>query len=645
MLDDLYSDATDKALAQIAARDPIPRNLEPKFRTGMTALAPFRGGLAAVGETLGSAGEIIRGFGQVSAATMPTTMFGDPSKKLAEERDEVFERMMKDGVSTENEFSRSLRNAAQDYLPDPMTSHQSEVVIADFSRVMTKAVGSTILTGTPIPAALEEGMTTTDKLQQKGINTDTAMQVGLVTAAANAVAFGLPVVGSTIKSTLGLAAASGPATYIAQESATREILQRANYEDEASLHDPYNPLGLGLATLGSFIPGGVALGLRARSASRAAAAAREDASPVGELTTPVETPVSQAQIEAARVQVLRDTIDSPRLTPADDVIGAAAHRRAMETAGEQLARGEPVNVMREIPESTLNRLGESRPFVEFVARVEEVMVANAKVEQPSGTWFSSSTVRDLEVLDPAKARDGNLYGPAVYMARDQEVSATYARGGIDQKTGERLPDGQVYATEFIPEKVFNAERTMPAAQAMEIAKAAGVAKLPGLDGKPRVAGSTLYKELTKSLGSKSAVNAALSKQGFDAIEFKQNGAQLVAALKQVPVKKSSPPAAKAVVKSDGAPATPQANETTLNAESTGGASTKPAAESGGAKGEANPVADSIEAMNPNMVVEIEGMPRMTVAELMAKVREEAAQDLAEVPLIQAAAECFIMNGA
>jgi hypothetical protein len=641
MREDLYGDATDKALAQIAARDPIPRSLESKFSAGMTALAPFRGGLAAVGETLGSAGEIIRGFGQVSAATMPNTMFGDSSKKQADDRNEAFDRMMKDGISTENEISRSLRNAAQDYMPDPMTSHQAELMVADFSRVMTKAVGSTLLTGTPIPAALEEGMTTTDKLQQKGIDTDTAMQVGLVTAAANSVAFGLPIVGKTLQSTLGLAATSGPATYIAQEEATRSILKRANYEDEASLHDPYNPLGLGLATLGSFIPGGVALALRSRSASRAAAVARDETAPVAESATSVETPVSPAQVDAARVQVLRDTIDAPRLTAADDLVGAAAHRRAMETAGEQLARGEPVSVMRDIPESTLARLGESRPFMEFAAKVEEVVASGAKVEQPSGAWFSSSTVRDLEVLDPAKARDGNLYGPAVYMAKDQEVSATYARGGLDQKTGERLPDGQVYATEFIPEKVFNAERAMPAAQAMEIAKAAGVAKLPGLDGKPKVAGSTLYKELVKALGSKAAVNAALSKQGFDAIGFKQNGSQLMAALKQVPVKKSA-----AMVKSDGVPASPQANKTTSEAGMTGAASNKASSEAGGtAKAETNPVADSIEATSPDVVVEIDGLPRMTVAELMAKVREEAAQDIAEVPLIQAAAECFLRNGA
>lgn len=645
MREDLYGDATDKALAQIAARDPIPRSLEPKLNLG-SFLAPARGILAGAGEVMGSTGEIIRGFGQVSAATMPNTMFGDSSKKRADDRNDAFDRMMKDGVNTENEVSRSLRNAAQDYMPDPMTSHQAELVVADFSRVMAKAIGSTMLTGTPIPAALEEGMTTTDKLQQKGIDTDTATKVGLVTAAANSVAFGLPIVGNTLKSTLALATASGPATYIAQEEATREILKRANYEDEASLHDPYNPLGLGLATLGSMIPGGVAYALKARSATRLAAVARDEAAPVAESAPVAETPVNPAAIDAARVQVLRDTIDAPRLTLADDLVGAAAHRRAMETAGEQLARGEPVNVMRDIPESTLARLGESKPFMEFAAKVEESVAANTRVEPPSGAWFSSSTVRDLEMLDPAKARDGNLYGPAVYMARDQEVSATYARGGLDQKTGERLPDGQVYATEFIPEKVFSADRTMPAAQAMGIAKAAGIANLPGLDGRPRIAGSTLYKELTKALGSKAAVNGALSKQGFDAIEFKQNGSQLMAALKQVPVKRSGAPKAGAVVKSDGAPAPPQANRTTLDAGMTGAAPNKATPDQGGGtKAESNPVADQIEATDPNMIVEIEGMPRMTVSELMAKVREEAAQDVAEVPLIQAAAECFLRNGA
>jgi hypothetical protein len=54
----------------------------------------------------------------------------------------------------------------------------------------------------------------------------------------------------------------------------------------------------------------------------------------------------------------------------------------------------------------------------------------------------------------------------------------------------------------------------------------------------------------------------------------------------------------------------------------------------------------LEAMNPDMPVQLDGMDKpLPLRELLAQVREEAQADLAEVPLLEAAATCFIRTGA
>jgi hypothetical protein len=53
-------------------------------------------------------------------------------------------------------------------------------------------------------------------------------------------------------------------------------------------------------------------------------------------------------------------------------------------------------------------------------------------------------------------------------------------------------------------------------------------------------------------------------------------------------------------------------------------------------------AAQVEAMNPDMLVQLDGMDGpMRVSDLMKRIREEAATDAEEAQLIQAAAECAL----
>lgn len=53
-------------------------------------------------------------------------------------------------------------------------------------------------------------------------------------------------------------------------------------------------------------------------------------------------------------------------------------------------------------------------------------------------------------------------------------------------------------------------------------------------------------------------------------------------------------------------------------------------------------AQEIEAMNPDMLVHMEGMDApMRVGDIMARIREEAAQDVKDGKLLEVAAECSL----
>jgi hypothetical protein len=141
------------------------------------------------------------------------------------------------------------------------------------------------------------------------------------------------------------------------------------------------------------------------------------------------------------------------------------------------------------------------------------------------TWYSGAP-KGLEELSPREAREGNLYGPGVYLAQSKEFADTYGRG-----------DNQVYELTFDPKNAFNTSTINSRSEAEKMLTSMGVKKseLSGLLGqRPRVANDTVYEALTKSLGSKKEANAALKDAGYDAILFKdRRGNQLAVSFNAV----------------------------------------------------------------------------------------------------------------
>lgn len=332
-LDDAFQGSTDAALLDMVQRPVAPKPQAPAFSLwGFTTAAP-KGVVAGAAQGIGSAADVTGAFGDVLGALGDAGgqgMFGGLTPDERKQTEQAREKLITEGPSYNTEAGRSFRQVAKDYMPDPVASHGAEQAVANFFRVGSKAVTAAATLGN-IPGAIvagaEEGFTQSDELGQQGVDLATRTKVGAVTAVSNAVGFALPAAGATWKSTVGLALAGGPVSFVAQNEATRQILKGANYSKLADQYDPFDPVGLALSTL---LPLGFgALAMRGR--------------------TP-KVKIDDDAVDAARVSLLRENIDHTRPVPVDDLAGSVAHSAAIGKAMDQMADGSRVDIIDVAPQ-------------------------------------------------------------------------------------------------------------------------------------------------------------------------------------------------------------------------------------------------------------------------------------------------------
>jgi hypothetical protein len=355
-LDDAFQSGTEAVLADMVQRPQAPRQQPPRFSLWGTITAAPKGARAGVAEAVASTADVLGAFGSVLGATEASAggMFSLQSEAEAKQAQEARDKLLKSGPDYMSEGGRSFRNAARDFLPDPVSAHGAEVAVSELFRVGAKALTAGAVIG-PVPGAiasgLEEGFTASDKLAQQGVDVETRSKVGAVTAAVQAVTFGLPVVGKTMPETIALALGGGPVAFVVQQAATREILRSQDYTKLAEQYDPFDPVGLTLSTL---IPLG--FGAIAMYASRAAKSAEP-------LPPPAEA------VDAARTALLSEGVTTSRPVPADDMAGSAQHAQAYETALDQMSVGRRVDVTDAAPLAGAERIrGEMEARLAAVAK-------------------------------------------------------------------------------------------------------------------------------------------------------------------------------------------------------------------------------------------------------------------------------------
>lgn len=321
-LDTIYADRIAQGIGRWAANPgPAP---EPSFSMASFLGAGGRGLPSAVLEFSGSALDAVSGFGNVLAASGGSAggMFSVPTEAEAKQEAQARERMLR-GQNASTAQGNVLRRKAEEFAPDPLTAHTADQVMHSFTRFAGKAVGSVAGLGPAgaILLGLEEGNTAAQRLRMEGVDDVTAAKVGAVQGGLSAAGVVLPLAGKTIAQTIGLVGVGGPGSYVAQEALSRKILEEAGRYDQASLHNPFDPLGLALSTV---VPGAFgALHMRGQIARGKAVEAG---------TVPL------AQLRPQELRALR--YDDPRL---DAEAAAAAERhgvppallQAIKNAGEK----------------------------------------------------------------------------------------------------------------------------------------------------------------------------------------------------------------------------------------------------------------------------------------------------------------------
>lgn len=288
-IEDLFQNGTDKVLDDRVAR-PMPERPEPRSfganLWGVISAAP-KGVGAGANESAGFFSDILGAYAEVQAGYArqldPTLMLDTQAAEKARAEGAGARARIDSGAAFSTNLGTGFRATARSFAPDPQSAGQAEQLMFGLTRFATKAVGYSLAAG-PVPGAVltgtDEGMTEADRLKAQGVDIDTRTKVGAVSGVAAGVSVALPVAGRTLVQTAGLVAAGGPGGFIAQQTASKAILENAGYEKLADQYDPFDPVGLAVSTLVPAGFGAYALrGVKARPQPAAdPAAARQLAS-------------------------------------------------------------------------------------------------------------------------------------------------------------------------------------------------------------------------------------------------------------------------------------------------------------------------------------------------------------------------------
>lgn len=294
-------------------------------------------------------------------------------------------------------------------------------------------------------------------------------------------------------------------------------------------------------------------------------------------------------VAAARVRQTLNAIDSYRLTSDSDLAGMTRHQDAMESAHEQLARGERVSVTDILrpPE----RVIEPAPIAATDAVPRAAPDAVALEPKPVAPEVAPEVRAAKELID-AIDRGGVPLNPARVNNIARDMGMEVSRSAPVEQTIQRIREAVTRAAEPTEAPAARADR--PAALAEAMVKAFEPPR------PPRAAPAQAKPE--------AAPARATGRQMFEAAGESATPA----------------PAAKAGVASP--------------AEAGASAAGK---EAGAALDRA--ATEAIE-INPDLMVQLEGMDKpVRAADLLEQVKKEAADEARDSSLVDVAANCFLRS--
>lgn len=697
MLDDLFYADNLKAAGDAALRPPPVPKQAAGFSAWKTTTAAPRGVVAGGAQSGGFFADTLAAFGQGLGATGTASaqgMFSTQTDAERQQSEQQAQKIRAEGLDFSSATGDNLRGFARFLAPDPETAHTAERLVFDLSRVMAKAVGYSAVGGGPLAGAVltgaDEGMTAADDLKQAGVDLGTRTKAGAVIGGFTSLGVALPVAGNTLRQTVGLVAAGGPLSFMAQQQAVRSILQAADYSKLAEQYDPLDPVGLAVSTL---VPAGFgAWGLRA-ARGRAAAEARAAEFMAGPVPS-AETEIAQA----ARVAT-QEHVDAAHV-----VFGVSERARfddgALTRAGDQLATGQRVNVGELVPEV---RAVES--LEQFAARVKiKPATVPPEVRGNFLAWLRAQGGIDTLVQRDLTGELGVRSNPAGIFRRGgvglDELARAAERDGYlppgavasELDNGGTRAFGELVQQAVGGERVLTMQEKLAAAERVQVEQSRA-ARLDAVERKLELLGVKADKfadnlELLEAYATAHEPHllaAALDEIGTVARESepRAEGDYLDAQARQIaqdvrdvgrtlaehekvigalspvirgkvsrllePPKDAAEPAAPKPTAAEPAPAATAAPARAAPAAAgADGARPTAANAKAGLVEDAAAAArvDQIKAETPDLMVQLDGMDApMRIDELLEAVRAEADDLVLDGDLMQAAAECALRMGA
>lgn len=613
-LDDLYAGSIDEAVRNRATLTPITPKPEQSFWGWGVAKAPFTGIAAGALEAGAFWSELAGAFGDVQASYDYSGMLpvgvGSYDQFDPEEARAAQKRLMS-GDSFSNPVGDDLRDKARWLGPDQQTASTAESIMFGLSKTVTKAVGYSLLGGPLTGAALtgtDEGVTEADNLKRQGVDIAARTKAGTVTGLATGIGVGLPVAGRTITGTLGLAAAGGPGLFMAQQQITRDILNRADYSSLANQYDPFDPVGLAVSFLAPAAFGGLALHARARAAKRV-----EASTPMVDETSQIIRNDRDAE-DAARVQAVREVVESWNLANPADVRAANDAMLSVMRASRQLADGLPVSVPDSFP---MRDAYAARAIERLIERAES---SRAELLPAAEGMAEPGTVRSMraEIDDLLPTRDRAQDQTAI-RARAKEIQADAPRASYKQALSQAKKELADQANEASTRIAALEEQINANAEAVEARRALKIldAQIERMK-TDRAAIDAPATELTP-------VAAALRQAGMDA--------------RRTPPRGSGP--AEAIIDSAPVMVTPAAARADVDPPIPAGRPPSGTAESAGSAHIASRMAE-LQATHPDALVRLEGDAEgIPLSEALLRLNDEVARADADADLLTVAANCAL----
>lgn len=764
MLDSMFQDGTDSVLDDRVARPVAPPKQAASFSAWNTIKAPVTGLIAGANESVGFATDVLGAFGEVQAGyglqADPSLLFDSRQRRERVEQGQKSRNEVMSGEAFSTEIGSNLRATARSMTPDADTANVVEQTLFGISRFASKAVGYSVLAGPAVGATLtgaDEGMAEADRLKSQGVDIGTRTQVGAVAGLSAAAATALPVAGRTIPQTVGLVAVGGPGGFIAQQAASKAILENADYSKIADQYDPFDPVGLAVSTLVPAAFGGYAMrgGAKPKAtqgdpvASRqlsemgrnerlalkyndpridaytVTAAQREGVPPElmlalknsGEKSGPTAVSPKGAQgvaqlmpenqrkygvtdpsdpiqsidgmakylrdtmkqydgniqaviadynggprqakrvmqgmqpravetikymkrvnedlaqrqgteagraaandpdaIAAARVNLVKETIDSWNLKDPADIVGAQSHLNAILKASDQLGAGRRVDISDSM---TLDNLTQARLFDDMVSRLES---QKADLLPDVGNMVDPGVIRGMrEELTRLQSERPTITDELLRTRAKEIQAAETASYKTALSTARKEFQARIDETDA---KVARLEEQIEANRRGDTA---------------RQAVGMIDTEINQIQQARAGVDAPPSAMKPVALAVKR-------AVAEVPRGAAGSESAKAGTKTAATDAPASGTNGAQSGTEPANAATK-APESGTSTGNTGNALEAqtaeIARLSPDMMVQLEGMDKpMRLADAMEAVKAEAAREAADAPLLQVAAECFLRN--